>query len=338
MATVQVPFQTGGATLLSNHLGDALRRAGHTVSVITAPFRFGPDAELSRSMDFWQTEDFRQINYIEPEVVIPLSFPCWGLTHPNKRVWMLHQHRAAYELYDEKNMTQMMSEQIRSFDTNHLNTCQQVFTISARVTERLATNNAIKSTPILHPPPDADLLYRSDRDALPFIFFPSRIETLKRQTLAISAMQYVDKSTFLIIAGMGGQYGACRDLVKKLGLENQVRLLGEISEADKRALYATSSAVLFPPFDEDYGYVTLEAMCAAKPVITCHDSGGVLDFVVDGVTGHVVAPTARAIADAINSVANNKKKSVDMGEAGLSRYQQLDLSWNKVVSTLMGPA
>ena len=37
--------------------------------------------------------------------------------------------------------------------------------------------------------------------------------------------------------------------------------------------------VIFPPLDEDYGYVTLEAMLAAKPVITCTDSGGPLEFV-----------------------------------------------------------
>ena len=32
--------------------------------------------------------------------------------------------------------------------------------------------------------------------------------------------------------------------------------------------------MVFAPFDEDYGYVTLEAFEARKPVVTASDSGG----------------------------------------------------------------
>ena len=46
-----------------------------------------------------------------------------------------------------------------------------------------------------------------------------------------------------------------------------------MTEEEKRALYAHAVGVLFPPVDEDYGYVTLEAMLASKPLITCTDSG-----------------------------------------------------------------
>jgi len=46
--------------------------------------------------------------------------------------------------------------------------------------------------------------------------------------------------------------------------------------------------VVFPPFDEDLGYVTLEAMLAAKPVITCNDSGGPMEFVRDRENGLLV--------------------------------------------------
>ena len=46
--------------------------------------------------------------------------------------------------------------------------------------------------------------------------------------------------------------------------------------------------------------MTLEAFLARKPVITATDSGGPLEFVVDGVNGAVVAPEARALAMAIN--------------------------------------
>lgn len=337
IATVQVPFQTGGATLLCNELSAALIRAGHSVGVVTAPFRFGPDSQIERAMDYWKSEDFRSINYISLDIVIPLSFPCWGLQHPQKRVWMLHQHRAAYELYSGSQMSAATQRRIHQFDTEQVADCAAVYTISQRVSNRLKEFNALSSRPLLHPPPNASALYRPQREALPFIFFPSRIESLKRQTLAIEAMRYVDPKISLVIAGMGGQYAACLELVRELGLEARVRLLGEVSETDKRSLYALATAVLYPPYDEDYGYITLEAMCAAKPVITCLDSGGVLQFVVDGETGIVAEPSAHAVANAINELARNPRRAVVLGEAGWLHYQTLNLSWDAVVATLAQP-
>ena len=61
-------------------------------------------------------------------------------------------------------------------------------------------------------------------------------------------------------------------------------------------LYAGALAVVFAPFDEDFGYVTLESFLARKPVITAIDAGGPLEFVEDGVNGAVCEPTAAAIA------------------------------------------
>ncbi len=68
-------------------------------------------------------------------------------------------------------------------------------------------------------------------------------------------------------------------------------------------LYAGALAVVYPPFDEDFGYVTLEAFLARKPVITCTDSGGPNEFVVDGVNGFVCAPNPEALAAAIDQLA-----------------------------------
>jgi glycosyltransferase involved in cell wall biosynthesis len=59
-------------------------------------------------------------------------------------------------------------------------------------------------------------------------------------------------------------------------------LHGPITERQLIDLYAGALAVVFPPFDEDYGYVTLEAFLARKPVITTTDAGGPLEFVEDG--------------------------------------------------------
>jgi glycosyltransferase involved in cell wall biosynthesis len=94
--------------------------------------------------------------------------------------------------------------------------------------------------------------------------------------------------------------------------------------------------VLFPPVDEDYGYITLEAMLARKPVITCTDSGGPLEFVRDRETGLVVEPGAAALASAMDRVWSNRDAARQWGEAGRALYDQLRISWTHVVDSLTG--
>ena len=72
----------------------------------------------------------------------------------------------------------------------------------------------------------------------------------------------------------------------------RVELPGFVTDDDLVALLAGCLGVVYAPYDEDYGYVTLQAFLAGKPVITTTDSGGVLEWVEHGVTGLVVEPTA----------------------------------------------
>ena len=95
-----------------------------------------------------------------------------------------------------------------------------------------------------------------------------------------------------------------------------VRLIGRFSQAERVALFAHALAIVFPSFDEDLGYVPMEAMYAGKPVVTCTDSGGPLEFVVHGETGEIAEPTPQAVADAIDRLAADPARARRMGEAG----------------------
>lgn len=99
--------------------------------------------------------------------------------------------------------------------------------------------------------------------------------------------------------------------------------------------YTNCLAVFFGPFDEDYGYITLEAMQAAKAVITCTDSGGPLEFISDMQTGIIVEPTPDAISSSIDLLATNKKLAKSLGESARSKYKELDISWGNVVEKLI---
>lgn len=341
IATVQVPFIRGGAENLVSGLAQAVRAMGHDVEVITMPFRFAPPSEVLRSMDVWESENFECLNGYAMDVVVCIKFPTFYLQHPQKRVWLLHQHRAVYELWDTRFSGDLpgspegrsLRQDIFERDKKALASCKQVHTISKRVSDRLLLYNGISSAAIYHPPLLADQIYSAAAE--PYVFFPSRLEELKRQRLLIEAMSHVRSPVVAVIAGSGGQLGALQMLIDELGLAQRVRLTGAIGDDDIRMYYAHCLGVFFGPFDEDYGYVTLEAMLAAKPVITCTDSGGPLEFVVDKETGLIAQPQPQAIAEAIDELYGNQKRAATMGEAGLERYRNMNISWTNVVENLL---
>src|SRR5688572_21807257 len=101
ITTVQVPFVRGGGELLAEGLRDAVREAGHDVEIVDMPFRFGPLAMLERSMAHWRDESVEWWDMGRVDRAIHLKFPAYYAKHPDASLWLLHQHRAFYELWDQ---------------------------------------------------------------------------------------------------------------------------------------------------------------------------------------------------------------------------------------------
>jgi glycosyltransferase involved in cell wall biosynthesis len=127
----------------------------------------------------------------------------------------------------------------------------------------------------------------------------------------------------------------CVALAESNGCKDRVEWLGAVSEERKRDLYARCLGVLFPPIDEDYGYITLEAMLARKPVITCTDSGGPLEFAIHHRTGIIADPTPAALAAAMDSLWEDCERARQWGDAGRQRYDDLKIDWKNVVEKLL---
>ena len=103
-------------------------------------------------------------------------------------------------------------------------------------------------------------------------------------------------------------------LALKLDVEHRVEWLGHVTEEEKRRCYAHARGVIFPPLDEDYGYVTLEAMLASKPVITCDDAGGPLEFVRHEKTGLIAKPTPEGLARAMDKLWSDREQAKGWGK------------------------
>jgi len=305
--SIQVPFISGGAELMTNGLAQALKKQEHEVEIVTLPFKFSPEKEISDLIDIWCEQDFINFNGHEIDAVICLQFPAYYAGHNNKILWLMHQHRAVYELYDNKNASKdldQLRKKIHQKDNAELSKVKHFFSMSKTVSSRLKKYNHIDSDPVYHPPFGADLFYCDE--PYNYIFYPSRLESLKRQDLLIEAMKYTRSPVKAIIAGDGGQKNLYQQLITKHNLQDKVKLVGQISEAEKYVLYARCLGVFFGPFDEDYGYITLEAMLSSKPVITCTDSGGPLEFITHEENGFVLDPQPEVIAQKIDTLYNKK--------------------------------
>ncbi|MDH4396070.1 MAG: glycosyltransferase family 4 protein [Limnobacter sp.] len=335
-----VPFIKGGAEAHVEGLVSALRAEGHEVDVLRLPFKFEDRAYLEQLMNFVEGMDLQNFNGYRVDRVISLLFPGFAAQHPSHVSWVIHQHRAVYDLYKPEMASddlRYLKEKITAFDQNAFSSKQAVFANSGNVAKRLLKYTGVDSKPLYHPPPGAGNFYCADV-ALPYVFFPSRIEVLKRQDLLLKAAQLMKSDLKIILSGSGSQAHVLHSEIEALQLQGKVRFVGSLSEEEKHAFYAKSSAVFFGPYDEDLGYVTLEAMLSSKPVITCTDSGGPLEFVEHQVNGWVVNPDPQCIADVLDQIAANPTLARDYGRAARQRYNELDISWSNVVKSLLAGA
>jgi glycosyltransferase involved in cell wall biosynthesis len=338
------PFMRGGGEMHTEGLAAALRQAGHEVDVVSLPFKWYPPSELVYQMGMWRSIDLSEANGVEIDMVIALKFPAYLVRHERKIVWLIHQHRAAYELYDHPDYGDLarydegpeVRDMIWRADRVALKEAKRIFTNSENVRDRLWRSLGIASESLYHRSPMCDaLLGREPGPYGDFVLYPSRIEPLKRQALAVEAMRHTRTPVRLVLVGTGPGEGTLRREVERLGLEDRVELAGRLEDDRLLDLFGRALAAFYGPFDEDYGYVTLEAMAARRPVVTTSDSGGPLELVDNGQTGLVVEPSTRAIASALDRLYRNRAEVARLGERGRAVLEQRVPEWPEIVTRLL---
>jgi glycosyltransferase involved in cell wall biosynthesis len=290
--------------------------------------------------------DVTESNGIPVDLVIGLKFPAYLVAHPNKVLWILHQHRPAYDLWGQPHGDLIYSPQgvqvrnaIRQADQTMIPQARGVFANSRNVARRLKEHCGLDSQPLYHPPRHAELFHCAEAED--YLFYPSRVHPIKRQWLVVEALSRTRLPVKIRFAGAPDKpvfQQQVESLARRLGVDDRIEWMGQVSEEQKRKLYARSLAVLYPPHDEDFGYVTLEAMLASKPVVTCSDSGGPLEFVQHGVTGLITEPTPESLASAFDEIWQDRTQARHWGRAGRSHYDRLGITWPNVIHRLLSCA
>ncbi len=343
ICTTQVPFTAGGGEAHVEGLRRALIDSGYNAEVVALPFKWYPPSEIMRGTLAWRLLDLSAANGKPIDLVIGMKFPAYLVSHQNKVLWVMHQYRSAYNLwgtpFDDLSTYpegQRIREWIKHCDERFIPESQKVFANSQTVAARLKRYNNIESEPLYHPPPRAEQLRVGKLGD--YIFYPSRLEPQKRQELLIEAAKFLKTPARIVLAGNSGNPKHYESLVRKFGVTDRVELRGFVSESEIIDLYADALAVCYLPFDEDYGYVTLEGMLSGKPVIVPNDGGGATELIKDGVEGLITEPNPQAVAAAIDSLYEDRTFAQRMGNQALSRIRQLDLSWTHVVEKLVKAA
>lgn len=323
----------GGLELLVEGLVRALDDAGHRAEAVRIPAAWDRERLLDAAAA-WRMVP------LDADVVIPVNFPAYYARHPRKVVWLAHQHRAAYDGVDQPwsdlhpdDTGLEIQRQLAEWDAVALDEAIARFTISGVVSDRMARFCGLDSEPVYHPPPMAPLLHPSPiGDTIVSI---GRLEQNKRPGLLLDGLGAASRPVAGVLAGTGSLADDLERRGEALLGAGRLRMPGYITREESAALFHGALAVLYAPFEEDYGYVTLEAFLAGKPVVTTHDSGGVLEWVTDGVTGLVTDGSPEALGDAFDRLDGDRDLAARLGAAGRARAEAL--GWATVVDRLLAP-
>lgn len=338
VVTSSPPMVEGGHMVIARSLVQSLREAGHAAEIVVTPQnRFGRQA--SAYLATWLT-DLGTAGGEPIDQVISLRYPSYAVRHPNHVCWLNHTMREYYDQWGRfsggLSPQGRLKERVRrafihAADRRLLtHNVRKLFVQSRTIQQRLRIWPELKSTVLYPPPPPRP--YRCDEYG-DFIFMVSRLTPLKRADLLVQALSKRQAVGIrCVIAGEGEERPRLQALVDRLGLADRVTLTGELSDAAMLDHFARCRAVVFPPYEEDYGFVTAEAFASRKAVITCRDSGGPAELVEDGVHGFVCDPTAPSVAIAMQTLMGDRNLAERMGASAYAKGQQLN--WEDVVRQL----
>jgi glycosyltransferase involved in cell wall biosynthesis len=321
---------------MTDALVGELRARGHEADLVTVPFKWYPAHTVLTQAFTWRLLDLTEVDGRRVDMVVATKFPSYAIRHPEKRVWLIHQFRQAYEL-DGTDLGQFgpspedraIRRKVQELDRIALGEATRLFATSANVAGRLERSTGLVAEVLPHPPQDLDYRCESFEG---FVLSPSRLDRAKRLDLLVEAVA-LEPGLEAVIVSDGPDRERLERLAADRGVTGRVRFEGRVSAERLAELYARCSSVYYAPVDEDFGMGPYEAFLAGKPVITATDAGGPLDVVHDARTGAVVDPVAAAVARAAAHLRDHPEEAARLGAAG--HAIAVDVTWDRCIERLL---
>jgi D-inositol-3-phosphate glycosyltransferase len=162
-----------------------------------------------------------------------------------------------------------------------------------------------------------------------------RLVPRKGYDTTIEALTLLPDTELLIAGGADAtpepEHDRLLAVAERFGVADRVRLIGQVARTDMPALLRSADLVVCSPWYEPFGIVPLEAMACGVPVVASA-VGGMLDTVVDGVTGaHVPPQDAAALAEVLRTLLESPSRRAELARAGLERVRSR-YSWDRVAA------
>ncbi|MBN1880053.1 glycosyltransferase [bacterium] len=335
-----IPFCRGGIESFMAGLYKAINdHTAHTAELIKIPVRENTVPGIIKAY-----HTFRRLRLDHFDLVITTKYPAWTIRHPNHVIYLGHRLRGLYDTYPvppgmdslwRSNPLQFPGPWIKRIVHWLDNRAIRPETVSYA----FCTSQTIAGrSDYFHPDLPPRVVYHStiheNYHRLPgeYLFTVNRLDPPKRIDLMIRAFMQVQTDVPFLIAGTGPHEAFLKSLA---GTDSRIRFLGDVSESELTDLYARSLAVLYTPYAEDYGLITIEAMKSGKPVITTTDSGGPLEFVRNGENGWIASPDPDDLARCITDALSDRTRLENMGNAALKTVETV--TWQNTVTQLLAP-
>jgi glycosyltransferase involved in cell wall biosynthesis len=332
----QVPFARGGAEIFTDELVAELGARGHEADLVSVPFKWYPGSRVLTQAFLWRMLDLSEADGQRIDMVIATKFPSYVVRHPEKRVWLVHQFRQAYELdgtelgqFGRSPAERALRRQVQELDRVALGEASRLFATSQNVAGRLERSTGLVAEVLPHPP--QALPYRS-ASSEGFVLSASRLDRAKRIDLLLEGAA-LHPGFDVVIVSDGPDRERLEGMARERGLDGRVRFEGRVGGERLAELYATCSSVFYAPVDEDFGMGPYEAFLSGKPVITTTDAGGPLDVVHDRRTGLVVEPTAAAVGQAAAWLSGHEDEAAALGGAGKALADEV--TWDRAIARLL---
>jgi phosphatidylinositol alpha-1,6-mannosyltransferase len=133
---------------------------------------------------------------------------------------------------------------------------------------------------------------------------------------ATAQLRSTNVGLHLVVVGDGDDLSRLQKLVCDLNISDCVHFLRNLSREEIAACYSHADVFALPSIGEGFGFVFLEAMAFAKPIVAVA-YGGTTDLVEDGVNGLLVPPRdTQRLVWALNCLLSDESRRVELGRRG----------------------
>ena len=253
----------------------------------------------------------------------------WYCHTPLRDIYDLYKFRLSMKKWHQKPIYIAGSKGVKLLDGKIVKKIEYIFANSMNTKSRIEKYYGRNDAKVLHGAIDYKD-YKNEGDEQ-FFFYPSRISPNKRQEFTIDAFNSISKKNKnykLIIAGALSKDSSFKEyynmLQAKAKTNKNIHILTNISDKEYKHLISKSTAVLFPPINEDYGLVPLDAMAAGKPIIAINQ-GGPKETIINNKTGFLIN-SKEEMADKMEYIISHPSIANQIGKAGIVHVRK-NFSW-----------